>query len=270
MLTEQEKETFEQHGYLIIRTALSVTETTALQDWANEVHDWQVKEDSSFMPYAEVNAEGKHVLSRTENFVDLHEGLSALLQGEKLLGFLRDLSGEDVVLFKEKINYKLAGSGGFAAHIDAGAYTQVKDVEHLTILVAIDAADMSNGCMEVVDGSHKLEVPIGSDNCIARDWTQEQHWTPVELDPGDVLIFGSYLAHRSGLNRSNQNRKALYATYNRSTEGDHRMEYYRQRRREFPPTHLRRPGDSFERGAFIHGNGTPMMSIDLGHQLTVS
>jgi 2-aminoethylphosphonate dioxygenase len=54
---------------------------------------------------------GKRVLCRTENFADCHEGLGNLLRSEKFVGILEQLSGEPMVLFKEKINYKLAGSG---------------------------------------------------------------------------------------------------------------------------------------------------------------
>lgn len=83
-----------------------------LQSWVDEVHDWPTNEACSWMPYAEINADGRLVLSRTENFATSHGELNELLRGEKLLGVLRELSGEDMVLFKEKINYKLAGSGG--------------------------------------------------------------------------------------------------------------------------------------------------------------
>jgi len=51
------------------------------------------------------------VLCRTENFADCHQGLGNLLRSDKLLSILQELSGEPMVLFKEKINYKLAGSG---------------------------------------------------------------------------------------------------------------------------------------------------------------
>ena len=71
------------------------------------------------MPYAEINARGALVLCRTENYASSHDGLNSLLRGEKLLQVLHDLSGEDMVLFNEKMNYKLAVSGGFAAHIDS-------------------------------------------------------------------------------------------------------------------------------------------------------
>lgn len=98
-----------------------------------------------------------------------------------------------------------------------------------------------------------MDVPIGSDNCIDKDWIEKQEWTPVELQAGDVLIFGSYLAHRSAANHSDQDRKAIYATYNKASEGNFHKEYYRQRREEWPPTHLRKPGDKFDKGAWIHG-----------------
>ena len=74
--------------------------------------------------------------------------------------------------------------------------------------------------MEIVKGSHRLEIAIADDNCIEQEWVRNQEWTPVELNAGEVLIFGSYLAHRSAANHSDQDRRALYATYNGSTDGD--------------------------------------------------
>lgn len=159
----------------------------------------------------EINAHGKAVLCRTENYANSHPGLNSLLRGQKLLGLLRQLSGEDMLLFKEKINYKLAGSGtapllspvrlsrfpvhwcrvrsfetagGFAPHVDSTAYTHIKNIKHLAILLAVDPSDMTNGGLEVVEGSHDMDVPIGNDNCIEPAWVNEQTWTPVELKAG--------------------------------------------------------------------------------------
>lgn len=49
-----------------------------------------------------------------------------------------------------------AGAGGFDAHTDAPAYQHSGALKHLTINVAVDAATTENGCLEVVDGSHKM------------------------------------------------------------------------------------------------------------------
>lgn len=175
-----------------------------------------------------------------------------------------------MLLFKEKINYKLQGSGGFAPHIDSTAYTHVKNIKHLTILLAVDATHMQNGGLEVVNGSHEMNVPIDpSDNCIDAAWVKSQEWVPVELEPGELLVFGSYLAHRSGPNYSNGDRKAIYATYNCAREGDLRRAYYEDRRKLWPATHMRRDGEQYAEGAMRYGFGSPMLSVETGKQVQV-
>ncbi|KAL9092564.1 MAG: hypothetical protein Q9165_004368 [Trypethelium subeluteriae] len=268
-ITQEHIEFFKEHGYLVVKDVLSPPELKDLQLWAQEVHDWPITPDVPYMPYEEVNAQGKRVLCRTENFTNYHSGFNELLRGQKLLGVLSRLAGEDMLLFKEKINYKLSGSGGFSPHIDSTSFAHVQDVEHLTILLAVDPSNMSNGGLEVVDKSHRLQVPVGSDNCIEPKWVQAQTWTPVELEPGQLLVFGSYLAHRSGPNRSDVDRKAIYATYNGAREGDLHDQYYADRQNFWPATHVRKPGEDYAEGALRYGFGSPMLSVDLGKQLQV-
>ena len=102
-VSADEKAFFHANGYLIIRNLCTPDETSDLQKWAQEVHDWRTDESSPWMPYEEINASGKRVLCRTENYASSHAGLNSLLRGEKPLGVLRELSGEDMVLFKEKV-----------------------------------------------------------------------------------------------------------------------------------------------------------------------
>lgn len=89
------------------------------------------------------------------------------------------------------VNYKLAGSGGFSPHIDSVAYTHVKNIKHLTILMAVDASNMTNGGLEVVESSHKMNVPNDeTNNCILKSWVDAQTWVPVVLEPGECPITG--------------------------------------------------------------------------------
>ncbi|KAF1980976.1 PhyH-domain-containing protein [Aulographum hederae CBS 113979] len=267
-LTEEQASSFNKNGYLILRNILTPSQTALLQRWAQEVHDWPTTTSSPWMPYEEINSAGKHVLCRTENYANHHSGLNSLLRGSDLLSLLAQLSGEKMLLFKEKINYKLAGSGGFSPHIDSTAYTHIKNIKHLTILLAVDPSNQGNGGLEVVSGSHEMNVPINpEDNCIEPSWVAAQDWTPVNLEPGELLVFGSYLAHRSGANQSSKDRKAIYATYNCDREGDLHDSYYEDRRTVWPPTHLRRDGETYEEGAMRYGFGSPMLSVGLGKQL---
>lgn len=261
-LSEPQLSSFKEDGFLIVRDALPPEETKALQAWAQEVHDLPRTKDVPWMPYEEVNARGERVLCRTENFIPYHRGFTSLLRGPKLLDLLAQLSSQPMLLFKEKINYKLSGSGGFAPHIDATAYTHVKIIKHLTVLIAVDATDMSNGGLEVVPKSHEMDVPISpEDNCIEKGWVKEKEWVPVELQAGEMLVFGSYLAHRSGPNRSEKDRKAIYATYNLASEGDLHDPYYADRAVKWPATHMREEGEKYEAGALTYGFGSPMLTV---------
>ncbi|KAJ5427873.1 Phytanoyl-CoA dioxygenase [Penicillium cf. griseofulvum] len=52
--------------------------------------------------------------------------------------------------------------------------------------------------------------------------------------------FCSYLAHRSGANVSSKDRRAIYATYNCAAEGDLHDQYYSDRQKPWPATHMRK------------------------------
>ncbi|KAJ0414048.1 hypothetical protein BJY00DRAFT_305898 [Aspergillus carlsbadensis] len=263
ILTPEQTASYQEDGFLLIQGFLDPRETIRLQEWTQEVHDLPRTSDASYMPYEEVNAQGKRVLCRTENYVNSHAGFNSLLRGKRVLSVLEQLAGEEMLLFKEKINYKLAGSGGFSPHIDANAYTHVKDIKHLTALVAVDEMTSANGGLDVVKGSHRMTVPLSSeDRCIEGSWVDSHEWTSCDLNPGDILIFGSYLAHRSGANTSSTDRRAVYATYNRAAEGDLHDQYYEDRRKLWPATHLRKEGETYEEGRMRYGYGSPMLTVE--------
>lgn len=84
--------------------------------------------------------------------------------------------------------------GGFDPHIDANAYTHVKNIKHLTILAAVDEMNAVNGGLEVVNGSHRMEVPLGADRCIEPAWVENHEWTPCDLSPGEPF---RYMSHQT-------------------------------------------------------------------------
>ena len=70
-----------------------------------------------------------------------------------MLDVVSELMGEPAVLYKEKINYKYPGGGGYAAHQDAPAYEFVKF--HITCLISVDAATPENGCLSFSPGQYE-------------------------------------------------------------------------------------------------------------------
>lgn len=143
-----------------------------------------------------------------------------------------------MLLFKDKINYKAPFGNGFQAHLDAPAYDHMGKIEHITANIAVDSATPENGCLEVVPGSQHMSITFIQGGHITNEWEQAHEWVSVPLEPADILIFGSHLAHRSLDNKTDKARAAIYATYHAESDGaELRENYYAHRREQFPPDH---------------------------------
>jgi len=81
-----------------------------------------------------------------------------------------------MVLFKHKISYKLPNGNGVQAHLDAPAYDHIGRVEHLTANIAADAATMERRCLEVVPGSHRMDVRLAEGGRISEAWERGFQW----------------------------------------------------------------------------------------------
>ena len=232
-----------EDGYLVVRRFFGPQQMAALLRWTEELQHapempgqhWVYHEDSLTEP-------GQRVIQRIENFCPTHAGLDDLVRHGSLQLWTAALMGGPVVLFKDKINFKMPGGPGFKAHQDQQAgWGKYADL-FVTALVTIDAATPENGCLEMVAGRHR-EGLIG------------EEWNPLEEDglalqsvptlPGDVIFFDSYAPHASKPNFTSQPRRLLYLTYNLLSVGDHRARYYADNHESFPPDIEREVGANY-------------------------
>lgn len=246
-------------GYVLLKRALPQDLKKKVVEWTDEIQTWDQDTKGKWMVYYET-VQGKETLCRTENFLPFHDGMKNLLCEGELKRIVDDLLGEDSALFKEKINYKLSGGGGFPPHQDAPAFTTFGQKNHLTVNVSVDAATLENGCLEVAIGEHKRGLfPQNPAHGGLTDAEEAKlKWTPVPLDSGDVLIFSSWLPHRSGANTTKKSRRALYVTYNTMADGDFREAYYVDKRVQFPPKAERDPTKDYSEGAKLYNLATPI------------
>jgi hypothetical protein len=224
-LTDDEVAAFHASGWVLVDGLLDVP-VSDLQDEVARVAAWP--DDGAWEHHYELTDAGRR-LARTENFTPSSPLLRALLREGALVDVAGQLLGESALLYKEKINYKVAGGAGFSPHQDKPAYPFVDQV--LSVMVAVDDATVENGCLEVVDACHHATLPQDERGCIAADVVAGFEWTTVELAAGETLFFHALTPHRSGPNHSSRDRRALYPTYNGASEGDLREAYYDERRR---------------------------------------
>lgn len=243
MLTQQQIAKFNRDGYVIIRGLYSEQEMKQITAWVDEVAGYP-EVPGKYMMYFEqgrLQPAGR-ILSRMEDIEPYHNGFSKLFTGEKMQGAVSELFGEPVVLFKDKINFKMPGADGFKAHQDIQAGWDRYASLHITALVSIDASNRDNGCLELAPGHHKEGFIGESWKPLAEDALA---YIPVPTGPGDAVFFDSYTPHRSDPNNTNSARRVLYVTYNRLSEGDHRKQYYADKRKSYPPDCEREPDKEY-------------------------
>jgi ectoine hydroxylase-related dioxygenase (phytanoyl-CoA dioxygenase family) len=230
-------------GWCVARGFYSPAEAAALARYTEEVtalpeapHRHMVYHEKSLVD------EEVRLIQRIENFCNYHADFDRAVREGRLIWAIEQLLGEPAVLFKEKINFKMPGGAGFEPHQDQQAGWTVFAPLFITALICIDPATLANGCLEMAD------VPRLRD-MIGREWeplTDREmsgfSLIPLPAEPGDVVFFDSYVPHASKPNLTDQARRALYLTYNRASDGDHRAQYFADKRAAFPPDVEREPG----------------------------
>lgn len=245
ILSDEQVAAFQRDGYLLVRGLYDAGEIAEIARWTQEVaespetpgRDWKYFETSA--------ADGARILCRIENFVPHHEGFGALITRRKMQQAVSELFGEEAVLFKDKINFKLPGGDGFREHQDAQAGWLDYASLHITAMVAIDATNEANGSLEMIPGLHRqgLVGPLWAP--LTDEHTGSAKYVAVHCQPGDAVFFDSFAPHRSAPNRTDRARRVLYITYNRASEGDHRQAYYADKHRNYPPDVEREAGKHY-------------------------
>jgi Phytanoyl-CoA dioxygenase (PhyH) len=206
----------------------------------------KVKADKSYetiQVWKEGDILERRTLTRLENFVDYHDGWSALCHGY-LKNCISALLGEEMVLFKEKLNLKPPGGSGFAPHLDGPSLRVALGNEgprhFVTVMVAIDNMTSQNGCLRLCKGAWSEENAVkvippekdaspdagGRAGAISSEIAESLDYDDLVCDGGSIAAFSEWTPHRSAANTSPFPRRAVFLTYNPASEGDHHANYY--------------------------------------------
>jgi ectoine hydroxylase-related dioxygenase (phytanoyl-CoA dioxygenase family) len=246
VLSDEQIADFRRDGFLVVRGMIGAEEMRDIAAWTDEVENWPEVPGAHMMYFEQsLKGDGRRILNRLENFYPYHEGFQRLFDSQALKGAVSDLFGEDAVLYKEKINFKLPGGDGFKLHQDQQAGWSTYADYFITALVSIDEATEENGCLELAPGLHDRGL-IGSEwKPMTEDDLDGRALVSCPTQPGDVVFFDSYCPHGSGPNLSDNKRRVLYITYNRASAGDHRVQYYVDKRKSYPPDIEREPDKEY-------------------------
>jgi hypothetical protein len=245
MLSKQQVEQFHRDGFLLVRAMYSPEQMEDISAWTDEVSAAPETPGKTMMYFETSAKDDSRILSRIENFVPYHEGFGELITRRRMLQAVDELYGEPSVLFKDKINFKLPGADGFKEHQDVQAgWDDYADL-HITAMIAIDETNEANGSLEMIAGMHNQGVLGDMWAPLTHADTSNVPYVAVHCQPGDAVFFDSYAPHRSSPNKTDQARRVLYITFNKASDGDHRAQYYADKRKNYPPDIERDPNKDY-------------------------
>ncbi len=234
VLTQDQIDSFHENGYVFLPGAFSTAEARLFDAWSHDLAE-RPEQVGSHWVYHEMSqrGDGSQLINRIENMTPFHPGLREL--AECLRTGIGQLLGEEAVLFKDKINFKMPGGDGFQPHQDAQAGWETYARYYINAMVTIDEATSENGCLEVAKRPAAPKLVGNEWEPLTVEQTATMDFKMLPTKPGDVLFFDAYVPHRSAPNTSDKIRRIYFATYNRLSEGDFLERYYADKRQSFPP-----------------------------------
>lgn len=223
-LTAQQVQDYHKNGYIIVPNFLTGEEvnklyTIALEDDAMRKHSFDLNDQS-----------GK----KTKLALWYQPGNDAyglLTKSKRMVESVNQLMDDDAAVchFHSKLMQKDPKIGGaWEWHQDYGYWYKNEFLfpnQMISVMIAISDANKENGCLQVIEQSHKMgRVEHGF---AGEQVGASQHYVDlalktmplvyVELKAGDALYFHPNLLHRSEANLSDKARWSLISVYNRSS-----------------------------------------------------
>ncbi|WP_200304842.1 phytanoyl-CoA dioxygenase family protein [Streptomyces adelaidensis] len=205
---------FEENGYVVVRGLFPPAETdelcgrfTALTAGGPVPGHFEPRPPTAEGP-AEAPADPLHVHPRVMHPHRIDDLSLRVLLDVRLRDILQGLLGEEVLAAQSMFYFKPPGARGQALHQD-NFYLRVEPGTCVAAWIACDVIDRDNGGLEVVPGTHRMDLfcPEEADSVVSfvREYVPPPPGlapVPVDMAPGDVLFFNGSLVHGSQPNRT--------------------------------------------------------------------
>ncbi|MDI1432458.1 phytanoyl-CoA dioxygenase family protein [Polyangium sorediatum] len=216
-------DSYQRDGYLVLRGLFSPSE---VQEVAEETA--ALLERKELMAKNNLRVRWQYHYETCEPVFELFDPVtdiaprcSAWFHDRRIAHVLEQLFQDHAHPFKDKLIYKPAGAGGYPLHQDFIAWPGFPE-SFTTVVLAIDAANAENGCIEVFPGAHArgcLAERDGNFHMLSDSVVEGFSPVKLTLDPGDAVVFGAFMPHRSDINRSGSMRRHLLYSYNAERDG---------------------------------------------------
>jgi phytanoyl-CoA hydroxylase len=225
---------FEDDGYLVVRGLFSPAEVRELIDTFMAMNaGGSIPGCFELKPGWETSSDPLKRFPRLMHPHRVNEVALRYLLDPRLAEILADLFGEEPLAAQSMLYFKPAGARGQALHQD-NFYLKVEPGTCIAAWVALDPADRENGGLEVVPGTHRMDLFCPEEADLGTSFTREYVPPPpglsavgVDMAPGDVLFFNGQLVHGSGPNRSSDRFRRSFICHYIGRSAERMSSWYR-------------------------------------------
>ena len=141
-----------------------------------------------------------------------------LIKSKSLRQIATKLVGNNVASMRSMIlNKSYIKSSILPFHQDVSENWPMTGKPKFTLWLALSEATKKNGCLQVIEGSHKYGI-IGDgnnlfDKKLKKEFEKKKNIRFLELKPGEAIIFSNYTLHGSNQNKKKKNRIGFTACF---------------------------------------------------------
>jgi hypothetical protein len=201
------RSTFQQQGYIVLKQFFTPAEVQALLQ-AIQVSPRQAEQDVL----------SKGAMTFYSKVYLTSEWLQAFISQQRIIDVLTTIAGGDLWVRWDQAVDKGPGADTFPWHQD-NAYNGLWD-GHYQFWVALTEMTPENGGLCLKPGSHKSRLPhkpVG--NAMVYDGVVSES-VSISAEPGDVVVFSSFLLHSTTPNVTRDSRWAYVVEYMRLDDCD--------------------------------------------------
>jgi len=218
-LSDEQVEFFREYGYLTGIRMLREEQVEVLREELSGLADPSHPQHHLFYEYhSNESKDPARVLFHALGAWRITPGFHDLLWNPAFVVPASQLLGGAVRFWHDQLFCKPAHHGGVVAwHQDYSYWTRTRPMAHLSCWIGLDDADVENGCLQYVPGSHRWELlPItglaGDMQAIQTVLSDEQKRqfkpVPVVLKKGEASFHHPLMVHGSFENATDRSRRA--------------------------------------------------------------
>lgn len=207
-----------QNGFVVLQNFFSIDIIQQLNNQALTLYNSNIIDTFNMRTWFRKYPFGQEKLEKIEPIIDLSTATAF-----RSVAFNKDLNliigkilGKPAMLLKDRLIFKQPGNIGYGLHQDFDfTWEKLADPNDiLSVYIAIDDANESNGALEFYPKSHKEKIEhFNSTINIAQYKKKGISPVVVNVKMGDIIVFHSLTSHRSGANLSENFRKVFYAIF---------------------------------------------------------